>query len=224
MYFIMQLDIAPRMPVSDSSGAHAGTASSPSGLAPRYPEMSDPYTPPCPRQCSRPPPAITALGPGGLNLLSCRPRRIRPSAIAASRPARRTMARPTIGPICCPHSSCSSWPRTSRTPSRRACWGDACVFDLSQNPARSRPRSGLLPFRRAGGRYWSHARSRWMLPRERAAAMGYAVYPELGGVAAVPQDSAATQAPAFTFGNAMHVANVGCVLVCALLAMAPIRP
>ena len=54
--------------------------------------------------------------------------------------------------------------------------------------------------------------------------MEHAVYPELGGIAGVPQDSAAAHAPAFTFGNAMHVANVGCVLVCALLSMAPIRP
>eukprot|EP00974_Lingulodinium_polyedra_P026229 2530566-Lingulodinium_polyedra.AAC.1 len=62
--------------------------------------MSDPCTPPCPRQCSRPPPAITAPGLGGLILLSCWPRRMRPGAIAASRPARRMMARPAIGPTC----------------------------------------------------------------------------------------------------------------------------
>ena len=77
---------------------------------------------------------------------------------------------------------------------------------------------------RAGGRYWSDARGRWLLPRERMAAMGYAVYPDLASIAVVPLDSAAAQAPAFTVGNAMHVASVGCVIVCALLAVAPVEP
>ena len=102
--------------------------------------------------------------------------------------------------------------------------GEACIFDLSQNPGRGRPQSGIPPFRRSGGRYWSDARGRWLLPRERMAAMGYAVYPDLASIAAVPLDSAAAQAPAFTVGNAMHVANVGCVIVCALLAVVPIEP
>ena len=48
--------------------------------------------------------------------------------------------------------------------------------------------------------------------------MGYPVYEDLAMAAGVPMDSAVLQGPDYAIGNAMHVANLGCVLMTALLA------
>lgn len=99
--------------------------------------------------------------------------------------------------------------------------GVAFICDLGQNPKRGHVQSSFrLPtLKRSSNRIWSSVHRRWLLHRERAAAMGYAVYGDLSSAAAVPLDEAMLEAPAFTTGNAMHVANLGCVLVCALLAV-----
>jgi len=99
--------------------------------------------------------------------------------------------------------------------------GVAFICDLGQSPSRGHVQCSFrLPtFKRGSSRIWSSVHRRWLLPRERAAAMGYAVYEELASAAAVPLDEAMLAAPAYTTGNAMHVANLGCVLACVLLAV-----
>ena len=77
-------------------------------------------------------------------------------------------------------------------------------------------------FRRGSSRCWSTKFRRWLLPRERAAAMGYAVYDDLAHAASVPLDEVMLGAPAYTIGNAMHVANLGCVLLCVLSCVEPV--
>ena len=57
---------------------------------------------------------------------------------------------------------------------------------------------------------------------EQALAMGYPVVPAAAGAAAVPLDVAVHEFPAGAVGNAMHVANVGCVFMVALSCVAPL--
>lgn len=101
-----------------------------------------------------------------------------------------------------------------------------CTVDLSQSADRQRAvsRETLATFRRNSGRIWSTARRRWLTPRERAACMGYAVYGDLAAAAGVKVDVAFEQGPLYSIGNAMHVANLGCVLMtCLLAADMPLR-
>lgn len=95
-----------------------------------------------------------------------------------------------------------------------------CTVDLSQSAERSSTRRShsLATFRRNSSRIWSPSRRRWLLARERAACMGYPVYEDLAQAAEVPMDSALAAGPDYAIGNAMHVANLGCVLMTALLA------
>lgn len=107
-------------------------------------------------------------------------------------------------------------------PAQDAC----CTVDLSQSAARQRSvsRERLATFRRNSGRIWSTAWRRWLVPRERAACMGYPVYGELAAAAGVEVDTAVEQGPLYAIGNAMHVANLGCVLMtCLVAADAPVR-
>lgn len=99
-------------------------------------------------------------------------------------------------------------------------------MDLSQSAERQRSvsRATLATFRRNSGRIWSTARRRWLVPRERAACMGYTVYGELAAAAGVNVDTAVEQGPLYSIGNAMHVANLGCVLMtCLVAADTPLR-
>jgi hypothetical protein len=48
--------------------------------------------------------------------------------------------------------------------------------------------------------------------------MGYAVYGDLAAAASVKVDTAVEQGPLYAIGNAMHVANLGCVLMTCLVA------
>jgi site-specific DNA-cytosine methylase len=103
---------------------------------------------------------------------------------------------------------------------------ECCTVDLSQSAERqgSASRETLATFRRNSGRIWSTARRRWLTPRERAACMGYAVYDDLAAAAGVKLDTAVEQGPLYAIGNAMHVANLGCVLMtCLVAAEVPLR-
>lgn len=103
---------------------------------------------------------------------------------------------------------------------------ECCTVDLSQSAERQRSvsRATLATFRRNSGRIWSTARRRWLVPRERAACMGYTVYGELAAAAGVNVDTAVEQGPLYSIGNAMHVANLGCVLMtCLVAADTPLR-
>lgn len=98
---------------------------------------------------------------------------------------------------------------------------DEChTVDLSQSAHRQRSvsRETLATFRRNSGRIWSMARRRWLTPKERAACMGYAVYGDVAAAAGVKVDVAVEQGPLYSIGNAMHVANLGCVLMTCLVA------
>ena len=60
-----------------------------------------------------------------------------------------------------------------------------------------------------------------MLPREKAACMGFPVYDDLAGTARVPLDIETIEhiaGNASPIGNAMHVASVGVVMLAAMFA------
>ena len=57
---------------------------------------------------------------------------------------------------------------------------------------------------------------------EKAACVGHVVDRDLAHAAAVPVDRLSSGLGHGQIGNAMHVANVGCVLVVALLAIDPV--
>ena len=100
-----------------------------------------------------------------------------------------------------------------------------CVFDLSITPEFRGVHVGdVLPtMRRRAAAWWSPSRSRWMLPREKAACMGFPVYDDLARAARVPLDIETIgliAGNACPIGNAMHVANVGVVMLAAMFAAA----
>ena len=98
-----------------------------------------------------------------------------------------------------------------------------CLFDLSVTPEyHGVSVCDVLPtMRRRTAVWWSPLRSRWMLPREKAACMGFPVYDDLARASRVPLDIdtiehiAGNDSP---IGNAMHVANVGVVMLAAMFA------
>ena len=93
----------------------------------------------------------------------------------------------------------------------------ALVIDLSQRPAYCRVTETQLPtFRTSSSRIWSPSRRRWLLPVEQALAMGYPVTEEAASVMGLPVDVLAEARTAAAVGNAMHVANLGCILLSAL--------
>ena len=93
-----------------------------------------------------------------------------------------------------------------------------CCFNLAQTPEYTHASQSLPTFTRGSGRLWSPSRARWLLPRERAAAMGFPVYPDLARAALVELDTVTNLGPKYAVGNAMHVANLGCILATVLLA------
>ena len=99
----------------------------------------------------------------------------------------------------------------------------ALCFDLTQNTNRQVVFDGVLPtFRSSRNLLWSPARKRWLTFRERAACMGYPVYPDLAASAMIELDTATLEGPRYAIGNSMHVANVGAVLAVALMATEPL--
>ena len=89
--------------------------------------------------------------------------------------------------------------------------------DLTQTFAFARPMPQIPTIRRSSCRVWSWKLDRWLLPSECAAAMGFPIHPWCAQASGVPTDTTVLQAP-IAIGNAMHVANVGAIMVCALAA------
>ena len=89
--------------------------------------------------------------------------------------------------------------------------------DLSQSLRFARPRTVIPTMRRSASRIWSWKCERWLLPSEHAAAMGYPIHPWCAQASGVPVDTTVLSASK-AIGNAMHVANVGSIMVCALAA------
>ena len=89
--------------------------------------------------------------------------------------------------------------------------------DLSQSLQFARPRTVIPTMRRSASRIWSWKCERWLLPSEHAAAMGYPIHPWCAQASGVPVDTTVLSASK-AIGNAMHVANVGAIMVCALAA------
>ncbi len=95
-----------------------------------------------------------------------------------------------------------------------------CVFDLGDTPQYKTglPNTTSLPTaRHRASIWWSPHHGRWMTDREKAACMGFPVYDDLAARAKVPLDRLTIQRPA-AIGNAMHVANVGVVMLAAMAA------
>ena len=92
---------------------------------------------------------------------------------------------------------------------------ERCVFDLSQHPSHTGVRrvAEMPAIRHSGCVLWSPARRRWMTARERAAIMGFPVTEQLARAAHAPQDTLTTTTRASAVGNAMHVANLGVVIL-----------
>ena len=92
-----------------------------------------------------------------------------------------------------------------------------CVFDLSQSIERLSISRGMLPtLRTQSERLWSPMQKRWMTFAERLACMGYPVYSDLAAAARVPIDTISPKGPRFSVGNAMHVANLGIIVLVVL--------
>jgi len=95
-----------------------------------------------------------------------------------------------------------------------------CVFDLGDTPdyKTGLPSTSALPTaRRRAAVWWSPHHERWMLAREKAACMGFPVYEDLAKRAKVPEDLLTVEHAA-AVGNAMHVANVGMVMLATMAA------
>ena len=76
----------------------------------------------------------------------------------------------------------------------------------------------MLPtLRRQSSRLWVPGRRPGVILRERAACMGFPVYRSLAWAARMDEDTLPPQAPEYTIGNAMHVANVGIDIAVALV-------
>ena len=101
--------------------------------------------------------------------------------------------------------------------SRAAHEDPMCVLDISQSSARLHLGRGVLPtLRTHSERIWSSARKRWLTVKERLACMGYPVYEDLAAAARVPLDTISPTGPRFSPGNAMHVANLGIIVMVVL--------
>lgn len=109
-----------------------------------------------------------------------------------------------------------SWQRKHGSPPEESA---ACVFDLSDTPQyKTGSNAVTLPtLRQRRGRWWSPMHRRWMLPREKAACMGFPVYDDLAVASRTKLDKLTVEHAGF-IGNAMHVANVGVVMLAAMFA------
>ena len=98
---------------------------------------------------------------------------------------------------------------------------DATVLDLyvdlAQTVPFARPSPHIPTMRRSAYRVWSWRLDRWLLSSEYAAAMGFPIHAWCAQASGVPADSTVLLAST-ALGNAMHVANVGSMIVCALAA------
>ena len=96
----------------------------------------------------------------------------------------------------------------------------SCVFDLGDAPE-YRGVPTILQLRTLRLRHsilWSPLHGRWMTRREKAACMGFPVYDDLARKARVPLDVSTVKCSA-AIGNAMHVANIGTVLLATMFSI-----
>ena len=93
----------------------------------------------------------------------------------------------------------------------------SCIFDLGQTAAWTKNSHGLPTLRTtSSGPLWSPWKRRWLTKRERAAAMGFPVFPDLArksGVTVCEEHLGPGRV-----GNAMHVASVGVAFAIAVVA------
>ena len=95
-----------------------------------------------------------------------------------------------------------------------------CVLDLTWNPLHRHSKGNLLATLRTGScRMWSPRAKRWLSASELLACMGFPIDASLARATGVQPDEAVLQGPEFATGNAMHVANLGCVLMTCLLCL-----
>lgn len=95
-----------------------------------------------------------------------------------------------------------------------------CVFDLSMSSSRAHlPMTSHIPcFTSKNQILWSPSRRRWLLPVERAAAMGHPVFHDLASAAGVPVSHEALNYGSAALGSSIHVASAGMVFLAALVA------
>ena len=96
-----------------------------------------------------------------------------------------------------------------------------CVFNLNDDSSCRNPSNpGPLPtMKYNSGILWIPRLKRWMVPLERAVAMGFPSHPSVAKVAGVKVDalSASCQGAARRIGNSFHIANAGMVLLSTLV-------
>ena len=97
-----------------------------------------------------------------------------------------------------------------------------CAYNVGDNPEYrlnwSGPAGALPTFTRNACIVVVPSRGRWVLPCERAAAMGFPVFPLLAssGDVSLICDEFDERGAAGRIGNAMHVANIGTIVLVAL--------
>ena len=94
-----------------------------------------------------------------------------------------------------------------------------CYVDLTQSLEFARPTLHVPTLRRCSHLIWSWKHSRWLLPSELALLMGFPMKSMCASASGVATDAltlAELLAEPKAFGNAMHVANIGSIVVAAL--------
>ena len=98
-----------------------------------------------------------------------------------------------------------------------------CVFNLGQSPGYTAPKApGCLgTFKACHGILYMPAKGRWLLPVERALAMGFPCKADVATQAGVHVDELTCSLPnaAALIGNSFHVANAGAVLLSTLVSL-----
>ena len=83
------------------------------------------------------------------------------------------------------------------------------------------PGPGVPTMRCDSSKIWSFQNRRWLTKKERLAAMGFPVYQNLAEAACCAVDVVSPNGPAYSVGNAMHVANAGSIVILAWLMAVP---
>lgn len=97
-----------------------------------------------------------------------------------------------------------------------------CVFDLGQSAKYKTPKAPgpLATFKHASGVYFMPMLGRWILPLERALAMGFPCTADAAASASVHRDFlTCSESNASGIGNSFHVANAGAVLLAVLCSL-----
>jgi len=149
-------------------------------------------------------------------------------AMAEEKLAAENVARAKFGmePICEP-SPCWRYLLTSRQASclasheahgsRGGSRAGSLYVDLTQSLSFACPSLHVPTLRRSSDLIWSWRHSRWLLPTELALMMGFPIRSTCASASGVAVDTLTLAQPQ-ALGNAMHVANVGSIVVAALSA------